>query len=475
MLTREEWIGLDLVGLADLAGRGEVSPREVLETAIREIEAQNPRVNAVVVTHFEEALDALDTRVAQGDQPRFLGMPYLIKDLHAPVRGLPLSNGSERFKGTVFDFDSTLVGRLRAAGFGFLGRSASPEFGLTMETDSAAWGLTRNPWDPDRGAGGSSGGAGAAVASGMIPAAHATDSAGSIRIPAAFNGLVGFKPSRALNPFGPHRGDPNHGISHEHAVTVSVRDSAAILDVTSGPDTGAPYFTAKPSEPFERLIERAPGKLRFGLVTTRFDGKPVDPTCAEAARITGALLEGLGHEVEEAMPAFDVHALTDAMIRVLLASLAGLYPGAGDLGEAELAGLEPMTRAALRYSRSVSLSDHLMRTAVINREVRRLAAYFERFDLMVTPATATPPLPHKSLPMTSTDLDGFLTRLFELSPFSAPFNASGLPAVVLPVHHTPEGLPVGSQIVGRLGEDALVLQAARQIEIAKPFRVRPLA
>lgn len=474
MLTREEWIGHDLVGLAALVGKGDLAPREVLETAIREIEAQNPRVNAVVVMQFEQALDALAAREAQGEAPRFLGMPYLIKDLHAPVRGLPLSNGSERFKGTVFDFDSTLVGRLRAAGFGFLGRSASPEFGLTMETDSAAWGLTLNPWDPERGAGGSSGGAGAAVASGMMPAAHATDSAGSIRIPAAFNGLVGFKPSRALNPFGPHRGDPNHGISHEHAVTVSVRDSAAVLDVTAGPDTGAPYFTPKPNEPFEALIERAPGKLRIGLVTTRFDGTPVDAVCAEAAAMTGALLADLGHEVEEARPDFDVHALTDAMIRVLLASLAGLYPGAGELRDEELAGLEPMTRAALRYSRTVSLSDHLMRTAVINREARRLAAYFDRFDLMVTPATATPPLPHKSLPMTSSDLEGFLEKLFDFSPFSSPFNASGLPAIALPVHQTPEGLPVGAQIVGPLASDALVLQAARQVEMARPFRRRPI-
>ena len=473
MLTREEWMARDMVALAALVETGEVAPRDLIETAIREIEAQNPAINAVVVTQFEQALAALTTREAAGERPRFLGVPYLIKDLHAPVKGLPLSNGSERFKGTVFDFDSSLVARLRAAGFCFLGRSASPEFGLTLETDSAAWGTTRNPWNHDRGAGGSSGGAGAAVASGMMPAAHATDSAGSIRIPAAYNGLVGFKPSRALNPFGPHRGDPNHGISHEHAVTVSVRDSAALLDVTAGPDAGAPYFTPKPADPFEALITRAPRPLRIGLVTTRLDGKPVDPVCAEAAALTGRLLADLGHEVEEAMPDFDVNALTDAMIRVLLASLAGLFPGAGALREEDLTGLEPMTRTCLRYSRSVSLSDHLLRTMVINREVRRLAAYFQTYDLLVTPATATPPPPHGTLPMTGTDMEAFLSRLFEISPFSAPFNASGQPAIVLPVHQTADSLPVASQIVGRLAEDALVLQVAAQIEAAQPFRARP--
>ncbi|WP_121062462.1 amidase [Chachezhania antarctica] len=471
MLTREEWIGRDMVALAALVAEGEVTPRELLETAIREIEAQNPRVNAVVVTRFEEALNACE---APGQGPRFSGVPYLIKDLHAPVKGLPLSNGSKRFRGTVFDFDSTLVGRLRAAGFGILGRSASAEFGLSLETDSAAWGTTRNPWNTNVGAGGSSGGAGAAVASGMMPAAHATDSAGSIRIPAAYNGLVGLKPSRALNPFGPHRGDPNHGISHEHAVTVSVRDSAALLDVTAGPDVGAPYFTPRPTEAYETLIARPPEKLRIGLVTTQFDGAPVDAVCAEAAALTGLLLADLGHEVEEAMPDFDVHALTHAMIRVLLASLAGLFPGAGDLDGADLSGLEPMTRTALRYARTVALSDHFQRTAVINREVRRLAAYFDRFDLLITPATATPALPHKSLPMTSTDLDVFLDKLFAFSPFLAPFNASGMPAIVLPVHQTPEGLPVAAQLVGPLADDALVLRTARQLEEARPFRPRPL-
>ncbi|MFP4404019.1 amidase [Rhodosalinus sp.] len=473
MLTREEWLDHDMVALAGLVERGELAPRELLQTAIREIEAQNPRINAVVVTQFEEALDALEAREARGDRPRFRGIPYLIKDLHAPVRGLPLSNGSERFKGTTFDFDSSLVGRLRQAGFGFLGRSASPEFGLTLETDSAAWGRTRNPWDLDRGAGGSSGGAGAAVASGMMPAAHATDSAGSIRIPAAYNGLVGLKPSRALNPFGPHRGDPNFGISHEHAVTVSVRDSAAILDVTAGPDTGAPYFTPRPAEPFEQLIERPPERLRIGLVTTRFDARPVDPVCAEAATLTGRLLADLGHEVGEVMPSFDIAALTDAMIRVLLASLAGLFPGTGALRDEELDGLEPMTRAALRFSRQVSLTEHLQRAAIVNREVRRLAAFFERFDLLLTPASATPPPPHGTLSMRTSDLESFLDRLFELSPFTAAFNASGMPAIVLPVHHTPEGLPVGVQICGRLAEDALVLRIARQVEQARPFRRRP--
>ena len=466
MLSTTEWRARDLVGLADLAASGAVSRREILQTAIREIEALNPGLNAVILTRFEEALDALDDSATE----RFAGMPYLIKDLHAPVRGMPLSNGSERFKGTVFDFDSTTVARLRAAGFGLLGRTASPEFGLSVATESAAYGITRNPWNPDHGAGGSSGGAGAAVASGMLPAAHATDSAGSIRIPAAFNGLVGLKPTRGLNAFGPHRGDPNNGLSHENAVTRTVRDTAAILDITAGPDAGCPYFTPRPETPFETLIERSPEGLRIGFVTTRFDGGKVHPESRAAVERTARLLTDLGHDVQEQRPDFDSEALTEAMIRLLMGSLAGLFAGMPMGSDADLHGFEPMTREAIRFSQRTSLGEHLSRAAEINRHVRQLAGYFEQFDILLTPASDGPAPVHGVLRMDHDDLDGFLEKLFEISPFTAAFNASGQPAMVLPVHQTPEGLPIGVQLVGRFAEDALVLRLAAQMERASDWQ-----
>ncbi len=466
MLSTEEWRAQDLVGLADLAASGAVSRRDILQTAIREIEALNPSVNAVVLTRFEEALDALDD-TASG---RFAGMPYLIKDLHAPVRGMPLSNGSVRFKGTVFDFDSTTVARLRAAGFGLLGRTASPEFGLSVATESAAYGITRNPWNPDHGAGGSSGGAGAAVASGMLPAAHATDSAGSIRIPAAFNGLVGLKPTRGLNAFGPHRGDPNNGLSHENAVTRSVRDTAVILDITAGPDAGCPYFTPRPDTPFETLIERPPEALRIGFVTTMFDGGAVHPESRAAVEHTARLLADLGHDVQEERPDFDSAALTDATIRLLMGSLAGLFVGIPMDSDADLHGLEPMTREAIRFSQRTSLGTHLHRAALINQHVRQLARYFDRFDILLTPASNGPAPVHGTLRMDHDDLDGFLDTLFDISPFTAAFNASGQPAMMLPVHQTPEGLPIGVQLVGRFAEDALVLKLAAQMERASNWQ-----
>lgn len=466
MLTRDEWVAHDLVGLADLAASGAVSRRAILLTAIREIERLNPAMNAVVLMQSEQALDSLD-QVQHAH--RFTGMPYLIKDLHAPVKGMPLANGSVRFKGTVYDFDSTTVARLRAAGFGLLGRSASPEFGLSLATESAAWGITRNPWNPDHGAGGSSGGAASAVASGMLPAAHATDSAGSIRIPAAFNGLVGLKPTRALNAFGPHRGDPNFGLSHEHAVTRSVRDTAALLDVTAGPDSGCPYFTAKPDTPFETLLKRPPKRLKIGFITTQFHGAPIHPESKRAVEMTATLLADLGHEVTEAAPDFDSQVLTATMIRLLIGSLAGVFVGAPNGDDAALEGFQQITKEAIRFSQKTTLGEHLQRAAVVNQQVRALARFFDTYDVLLTPSTNGPAPKHGTISMDHSDLDAFLEALFDLSPFSAAFNASGQPAISLPVHQTPKGLPIGVQLVGGFAKDAMILKLAAQLEAASTW------
>ncbi|THH36145.1 amidase [Aliishimia ponticola] len=466
MLNREEWTRLDLVGLAELAQSGAVSRREILQTAIREIERLNPALNAVNVTQFEQALDRADDAP---DSARFAGLPYLVKDLHAPVKGLPLSNGSARFKGTVFDFDSTTVSRLRGSGLRFLGRTASPEFGLSLATESEAWGITRNPWNRDRGAGGSSGGSASAVASGMLPAAHATDSAGSIRIPAAFNGLVGFKPTRALNAFGPHRGDPNFGMSHEHAVSRTVRDSAALLDITAGPDAGCPYFTAKPDQPFETLIQTPPGQLKIGFVTTQFHGDAVHPESRKAVEATAKTLQDLGHIVTPAMPQFNSLLLTNTMIRLLMGSLAGLFVGTPMGQDTELEGFQEITKQAIRFSQETTLGEHLQRAAIINEQVRALAQYFNTYDVLLTPATNGPAPEHGVLRMDQGALDDFLDRLFAISPFSATFNASGQPAISLPVHQTADHMPVGIQFVGRFAEDATLLQLSAQLEAASDW------
>ena len=465
MLTREQYQSYDLIGLSELVKSGELSPVDIIETTIREIESLNPKINAVVVSQFEQALQELMSRK---DTPRFLGMPYLAKDLHAPVKGLPLANGSRMLQRQVFDFDSTTFSRLRAAGIAILGRTNSPEFGLSVSTEPALWGPTHNPHGEGFSAGGSSGGAAAAVASGMLPAAHATDSGGSIRIPAARCGLVGLKPTRGLNAFGPHRGDPVFGISHEHAVTRAVRDCAAILDVTAGPDSGAPYFTQKPEQPFETLINRPPDKLKIGFITESFIGTPIDPECRDAVLKTAKVLESLGHNVEEAVPDFNAQAMTDAMIRVLMASLAGVFAmierqlgrpiGAEDV--------ELLTQSVVAFAKATSLAEHLDRTVILNTETRALARFFDNYDILLTPSLADPALKLGVMDTTSTDLDGFLDKLFAVSPFMAPFNVTGQPAISMPLHKSKSGMPIGVQLVGRFAQDACLLQLARSLEMA---------
>lgn len=466
MLNRDEWVAYDLVGLSELAASGDVSRREIMLTAIREIEEQNPAINAVVLTRFEEALDNLDKTT---EISRFTGMPYLVKDLHAPVKGMPLSNGSEKFKGTVFDFDSTTVSRLRAAGLGLLGRTASPEFGLTVTTESRAWGKTRNPWSHSLSAGGSSGGAGAAVASGMLPAAHATDSGGSIRIPAAYNGLVGLKPTRGLNALGPHRGDPNFGMSHEHAVTRSVRDCAALLDITAGPDAGCPYFTAAPVDGFEALLERPTSPLRIGFITDRFDGVPIHADSAAAVAKTAALLAELGHDVTEAKPDFDSYELSLRAFRMLVGSLAGFFPP--EFSQGPMEGFEPLTQATMRYAAGVSLHEYLQGAAVVNAEVRKMSAFFESYDVLLTAATNGPAHQLGTIHLDQDmSFEAFVDNVFELSPFTVPFNASGQPAMTLPVHQTAEGLPIGVQIVSKFARDDVLFQLAAQLENASDWQ-----
>ncbi len=463
MLSSQEYQSYDLIGLSQLVANGELSPVETVEIAIREIEAINPTINAVVVKQFEIALEELRHRK---DKPRFIGMPYLAKDLHAPVKGLPLANGSRLLKDQVFDFDSTTFSRIRSAGFSILGRTNSPEFGLSVSTEPAFWGPTRNPHDNQYSAGGSSGGAAAAVASGMLPAAHATDSGGSIRIPAARCGLVGLKPTRGLNAFGPHRGDPVLGISHEHAVTKTVRDSAAILDITAGPDCGAPYFTQKPAEPFEELIKTPPGNLKIGFTTDSFIGTAVDDECREAVLRTAKMLEALGHHVEEKSPVFDAVAMTDAMIRVLMGSLAGVFQMIETkLGRTIMEGeIEPMSMSVLEFAKNTSLADHLNRGVVLNTETRALVHYFNEYDILLTPMLADPDLKLGVLETTHRDLDLFLDQLFAISPFAAPFNVTGQPAMNMPLHLSGSGMPIGVQLVGRFGEDALLLKLAQTLE-----------
>lgn len=458
----------DALGLAALIRSGAVSRQEVMACAMARLEAVNPRINAV--TYLDPAAVQANAPVTGADGP-FAGVPYFIKDLHAPVKGMPLTHGSRLFADNVFDFDAELVTRLRSAGFVIAGRTNAPEFGMNVSTEPAFKGPTRNPWSLEHSAGGSSGGAAAAVASGILPATHATDSSGSIRIPASCNGLIGLKPTRALLPYGPHRGDAAHGISHEHAVTRSVRDCAAILDATAGPDVGAPYFTARPTLSYLDSITRPPTALRIAFTTHDFAGNAVHDECRTAVEHAAMLLVGLGHTVEHRAPEFDHAALLDAVMTIMLTGLAANVAAReqqlGRLARSE--ELEPITHAAIAHGRTITGMRYAAQFARINREVRRIGQFFETVDLLLTPTMAAPPPRLGVLRTDGHDLDQFMANTFGLAPFTPSFNATGQPAISLPLFWSADGLPIGVQLVGRFGADAQLLAVAAQLEQAQPW------
>src|SRR5215813_13280133 len=347
----------DGLGLAELIRRRDATPAEVLEAAIARIEARNPALNAIVTRLYDAARAAVKAGLPNGP---FAGVPYALKDLGALYTGAVTSYGSRLFADNRADHDSELTLRLKRAGLVILGKTNTPEMGLAPSTEPRRFGPTRNPWNLDYSAGGSSGGAAAAVAAGILPMAHATDGGGSIRIPASACGLFGLKPTRARNPMGPDAGEGWGGASIGHAVTRSVRDSAALLDATSGPDVGDPYWAPPPAGPFLAEVGRDPGRLRIALTLTPWISGPVDPECAEAALAAARLCASLGHTVEEARPTIDEAAWRHATRVIVAANIAyNLEARAAALGRplAET-DVERMTWDRVRDARGMTASQY---------------------------------------------------------------------------------------------------------------------
>jgi Asp-tRNA(Asn)/Glu-tRNA(Gln) amidotransferase A subunit family amidase len=469
-MSFDDYESYDALGLAGLVRAGEVKPRELLEAALARAERRNPAVNAIVIPMADEA-----RRVAE-DPPAgpFRGVPFLLKDLYAYYPGFRTTHGSRLFADFVPDHASELVTRYRQAGLVIFGKSASPEFGITTSTESALFGKTRNPWSLEHSAGGSSGGAAAAVAAGILPAAHASDGGGSIRIPASCCGLFGLKPTRGRVPFGPDAGEGWSGMSTVHAVTRSVRDSAALLDVIRGADLGAPYVAPEPARPYLAEVGAPPGRLRIAFQTRSFNGSDTHPDCAEAVRDAAKLCAALGHHVEEAALDVDAAVFGRASQVIIAANLrASVLDRLRDLGrELREGDLEPGTRAMFEAAAGADAAAYASAIRVIHALGRQVSRFLVDRDLLLTPTLGTPPLPLGRLALDNPDLMTFLRDLLQTVGYTQLFNASGHPAMSVPLYWNAAGLPVGVQFAGRFGDEATLLRLAAQLEQARPWFAR---
>lgn len=459
----------DGLGLAELVRQGRVTPAELLEAAIERVEARNGAVNAVTMKLYDHGRQAIAAGLPDGP---FRGVPFLLKDLTAWLAGVPMTRGSRFFAGTPpAPADSEHVRRLKRAGLVIFGRTSTCELGLSLTCEPVLHGPTRNPWDGARISGGSSGGAAAAVAARMLPLAHATDGFGSIRAPAACCGLVGLKPTRARNTFAPYAGEGLGGLSAEHAVTLTVRDSAALLDATAGPGPGDPYGTPPPARPFLQEVGAHPGRLRIAVARHAPNGAGVDPEPLAALADTARLCADLGHQVEEVEPEIDGPAMVPAFLTLAAANtvvnLAG-HPTAGRPPRPD--EVERVTWNTARRGERVSGGDYVRATQTAHRLGRQMAAFHRDWDVLLTPGPAVAP-PLGWLDMMMEDVDEYWRRVFTFSPFTVWFNLTGQPAMVLPLGRAGE-LPVAVQLAARWGDEATLFRLAAQLEAARPWRER---
>jgi len=459
---------MDLTAQAELVRKGEVTPAELVEGVIRRVEALNPRLNAVITPMYDHAREAAAGPLADGP---FKGVPYLLKDIGATYGGVPQASGSAFMRGIPSPYDSVLTERLKAAGLIIVGKTNTPELGLLPTTEPTAFGPSRNPWDLERSTGGSSGGSAAAVAAGIVPAAHANDGGGSIRIPASCCGLFGLKPTRGRITLGPALGDSTNGLTSEHALTRSVRDSAALLDATAGPALGDPYYAPPPARPYLAEVGADPGKLRIALTTGSLTGSEVHPDCVAAAEDTAKLCADLGHEVEEAAPDLAGDVVAQAFMAVWAAGCAwtidALAMVTGRPPQPDL--FEPFTWALYQMGKAVSASDYLLAITQLQQIARQVGEFLEEYDLWLSPTLAEPPV---RLGTFDPDPGNPLSPLFRAGayiPFTPLANATGSPAMSVPLHWNSEGLPIGTHFMARYGDEATLFRLAAQLEQARPW------
>lgn len=464
-MTNADLMWLDATAQAELVAKKEVKPIELVEAAIERIEKLNPEINAVVTKTFDDAHGTAKENLSDG---QFKGVPFLVKDLLAVVKGVRLTGGSSMLADFIPDYDSELVKRYKQAGFIILGKTNTPEFGIVPTTESVFLGKCRNPWNLERTTGGSSGGSAAAVAAGMVAVSHANDGGGSIRIPSSCCGVFGLKPTRGRNPLGPDYGDVMSGLVCEHVVTRSVRDSAAILDITHG-DTYGPYFAPPAPGKYSQQIKERPVKLRIGFTAQSATGTPVHEDCVTAAKEAAKLCEKLGHYVEETgIPSIDSNALVQEFMILWSAGVAWdvdvLAKASGKKPSKEI--LEPISWTLYEMGHSYTAPQYLLALQTLQKVARDIQLYYAKYDVVVTPTLAEPPVPLGTFDAPSDNpFMGFM-RSASFAPFTPICNLTGQPAMSVPLYRNKENLPIGVHFIGQYGREDILFRLAAQLEEA---------
>jgi amidase len=459
------------IELAELIRSGEVSARELVEASLRRISELQPKINAF--THVAHDAALADADGIDRDDPRpFAGVPIAIKDNRA-VQGMPITICSDLFGDFVAPYDAFLVRRLKEAGFVIVAKTTLPEMGILPTTEPRRFGPTRNPWDLDRTPGGSSGGSAAAVAAGAVPIAHGNDGGGSIRIPAACCGLVGLKPSRGRVSVGPEAGDSF--LVQDGVLTRSVADTAAALDVLAGYELGDATWPPPPELPFLDAAAREPRSLHVGLaLNVPLEGATLDPVCERAARDAAALLESLGHRVEEVAPPWSDRDLLPDFTRAFGPMVSLLTAIGGELRgrEATEEDVEPLTWSLWEHARATDSIAFLGSMSRLQAVARSLVAFMDAFDVVLTPALAQRPVRIGEIHGLGPDPWGHFQRSGYFTPYTALCNVTGLPAVALPLYQGDDGLPLSVQLIGRPLAEGMLLSLATQLEAAAPWADR---
>jgi amidase len=464
-----EYASYDGLGLAKLVKDKKVKPVELVDAAIERIERHNGKLNAVVWTMFDRAREMAKKKLPDGP---FKGVPFLLKDILAFMEGTPCRQGSAFIPAMPSPANSTLTNRFLAAGLVPLGRTNVPEFGLIPTTESRLYGPARNPWNTNHSTGGSSGGSAAAVAAGIVPFAHANDGGGSIRIPASCCGLVGLKPTRARNPLGPDLGDIMSGLVADHVVSRSVRDTAAALDATAGPEDGDPYCAPPQPKSYLAASKKEPGKLKIAVARRKMDGKPFHADCLAAVDQAAKLCRSLGHKVEEAYPEFSWDALTQPFMAIWASGLASfidqiaMFTG----GPPSLDDIEGLSYGLYEEGKKVTGPQYLMSVSAMQSAARQIAKFHVKYDAWLTPTLGSPPLKLGTIDINERDTQKAMAPIIDYVPFTAVQNATGQPAINVPLYWNKDDLPVGVQFVGRFGSEAMLLQLATQLEKAAPWK-----